>query len=119
MFTTSTLISLSAAMAVGFAACGQSAAAQDSEVFSTTVFYGDLNLANEAGARVMLQRIRNAAEKVCGTEYDGDPLSRLMEWAPCVKSTTARAVAAFGNPIVTVLNSDKHGAAPKTLASNR
>ena len=118
MFTMSTITALSAAMAVGFAACGQSASAQDTETPSAKVYYADLNLSTEAGAQVMLRRIRSAAEKVCGIQND-DPLDRFYEWAPCVKSTTKRAVAEFGNPIVTALNSGKHGVAITALASNR
>lgn len=107
MFTTTTLTALSAAVAVGFAACPPSAVAMDTETASVAVPYGDLNLASEAGAKIMLRRIRDAAAKVCGDQID-DPLDRLFELAPCVKFTTSRAVAQFHNPMVTALNSGKH-----------
>jgi UrcA family protein len=90
----STLTALSAALAVGFAAYAQSAAAQDvegvsvygqssiapnAEWVSVKVSYGDLNLSTETGARVMLQRIHNAAATICGTE-SGYILDRVMIW---------------------------------------
>ena len=118
MLTTQTLTALSAALALGFTACGQSAAAQTTETASVKVSFADLNLSSEAGAKVMLQRIRNAAEKVCGIESD-DPIDQLYEYRPCVKTTTNRAVANFHNPIVTALNSGKSAPAPMALASNR
>jgi UrcA family protein len=118
MLTTSTLTAVSAALALGFSACGQSAAAQNTETVSVKVSFADLNLSTEAGAKIMLQRIRNAAKEVCGTESD-DPIDRMFEYLPCVNGTTDRAVARFHNPIVTALNSGKNASQPTALASNR
>lgn len=118
MFTPFTLTALSATLALGMAACGQSAAAQTPDTVSVKVSYADLNLSTEAGAKAMLQRIRTAAKKICGAEMD-DPIERLYEYKPCVNGTTDRAVAQFGNPIVTALNSGKRAPAAMALASNR
>jgi UrcA family protein len=118
MLTTSTLTALTAALALGLSASGQSAAAQNTETVSVKVSYADLNLSTEAGAKVMLQRIRSAAKKICGDGSD-DPVAFIYQTLPCAKATTDRAVAKFGNPIVTALNSGKSTAPAIALASNR
>jgi UrcA family protein len=118
MFTTSTLTALTASLALGFAASGQSAAAQNAETVSVKVSYVDLNLSTEAGAKVMLQRIRSAAMKICGTGSD-DPVDHFYGYLPCVNGATDRAVARFHNRIVSALNGGKSGPQPILLASNR
>ena len=52
-----------------------------------TIGYSDLNLNTQAGAAVLYQRIRNAAEVVCG---DADP--RQLAQAAAAKACVDRAV---------------------------
>jgi UrcA family protein len=118
MLTTSKLTALSAVLALGFVVSGQSAAAQTAETVSVKVSYADLNLSTEAGTKVMLQRIRGAAKTICAGGSD-DPVEYMYETLPCAKDATNRAVAKFGNPILTALNSGKSAPAAMALASNR
>jgi UrcA family protein len=116
MITKSKLSAIAAVLALGGIAAGHSVQAQDSETASVNVSYGDLNLATPAGARTMYQRIQSAARTICGAEPSA-PLDRAMIYEGCVRSTTDRAVAKFGNPNVAAISG--HGSAPTTLASNR
>lgn len=124
MPTASTLTAVSAALTLGLAAYAQSATAQDvegitvygqtpapqyTETVSVRVPFGDLDLSGEAGASVMLQRIHNAAETICGTE-SGHLLDRLMVYQPCVNGITNRAVDQFDDPLVAELNDRRMGA---------
>ncbi|MGI8841633.1 MAG: UrcA family protein [Caulobacteraceae bacterium] len=114
----STLTVLTAVSALGFTLAAQHATAQSAETVSVKVFYGDLNLSTQAGAKVMLHRIRHAAETICGPVL-GDPIEVMYEYRPCVSAITNRTVARFDNPIVTALNSGKGAPAAMALASNR
>jgi UrcA family protein len=61
-----------------------------------TVHYSDLNMNTDAGVATLYNRIRHAAQQVCG---DVDP-RRLDEAAAaqaCVDHTIASSVAAVGN----------------------
>ena len=79
--------------------------------------YGDLDLSSEAGAQVMLQRIHNAAQTICGPDA-GHLLDRLMVYQPCVNGITNRAVDQFDNPIVADLNDRRLGVGTYYMASN-
>ncbi len=114
----STLTVLTAVSALGFVIAAQHATAQNAETVSVKVSFGDLNLATEAGAKVMLQRFRNAAKTICGPALS-DPIQIMYEYRPCVNAITDHAVATFHNPIVTALNSGKGAPAATALASNR
>jgi UrcA family protein len=89
---------LAALAALGFAsahAAPPTGPSSDPETISVTVPVADLNFGGEAGAKAVLQRIRNAARDVCADEFN--PLA-------CMKDTIDRAVAALGDPTVTALN---------------
>lgn len=101
-----------AALSLGFTAGGDAAFAQTTDTVSVKVSYTDLNLSSDAGAKVMLQRIVNAARTICGPEPTA-PLDGVG-YARCVKGTTDRAVAEFDNPNLTAVNRGQ-----KTPASNR
>lgn len=118
MFTTSTRVALAAASALGFAACGQSAVAQNADTVSVKVSYADLNTSSPAGARAMLQRIRTAAKAICGTESD-DPLDQLMIYRPCVDGVTNRAVVTLDDPTVTAINNHQRPSSVFAQAGNR
>ncbi|MGI8839301.1 MAG: UrcA family protein [Caulobacteraceae bacterium] len=119
MFTKSALTGFSAVLALGLAAAGQSASAQTADTVSIKVSYADLNLSTEAGAKVMLQRIRNAAKTICDPSPDSTDLLQDHLYRSCVNTITDHSVARFNNPIVTALNSGKSAPASMALASNR
>jgi UrcA family protein len=72
---------------------------------STTVSYRDLNLSTIAGATVLYQRLRHAAEWVC--DERGTGLERYRIWHSCYRAAIADAVAKVNSPLVTQLYSGK------------
>jgi UrcA family protein len=69
----------------------------------SAVYYGDLNMDTEQGAKIMLQRIEQAARKACGghatfSSYTGS-LERTFE--ECRSEAIQRTVKQLGAPIVT------------------
>jgi UrcA family protein len=107
---------LTAVLALGIAAGGHTASAEDTATASVKVKYADLDLTSEAGARALLQRLHRAAKTVCGDRGD-DPFERYL-WAPCVADATNRAVATLGNPLVTALNGSAPAAKVRTVAKH-
>jgi UrcA family protein len=103
---------------LGCIAYGQGAIARDTDTATVSVkaSYADLNLSSEAGARVMLQRIRHAAQTICGFRPDA-PMDYQTQYTPCVERTTNRAVAQLDNPIVMALNRGRHPPAAVVTAS--
>ena len=77
----------------------------DPAVTSVTVSVGDLNLDDRAGAKTALQRIHAAAKTVCGEE-PGHRRDRAhgSSTAPCIRTSTDRAVASLDSPIATAMN---------------
>jgi UrcA family protein len=72
------------------------------------VYYGDLNLNAEEGAKIMLQRIERAAKKACGghatfSSYTGSPDRTFEE---CRVNAILRAVNELGAPLVTRIYSE-------------
>jgi UrcA family protein len=68
-----------------------------------TVSYGDLNLAHEADARILLTRVSRAASRVCGGEPGIANLHEQVVHDACVKASMDRAVASVGAPLVSDL----------------
>ena len=95
-------LAAAAALCLGLTTGGHAAFAQSPDTMSVRVSYADLNLASQAGAKAVLQRIVNAAGTICGTEPTA-PLDR-MDYARCVKATTDRAIASVGNPTLTAVS---------------
>src|SRR5262245_21644269 len=71
---------------------------------SLDVFYGDLNLSNPSGARVVLKRIKFAASRVCGGEPDTmlDLVGR-RQYKHCVGIATKDGVSQLKSPLVTAV----------------
>ena len=113
MFVKSTLTAVAVLAAASLAG---SAAAQTSHSdpgsVSRRISFADLNLANQAGAKAMLRRIRSAAGNVCQPDWD-DIFDGYRSFGACVKVATDNAVAHLGSPLVTALNggSDRLAAA--------
>ncbi len=88
------------ALAIVGSASAQAAPAREVQVKVQT---GDLDLTRSAGAKVMLQRIHNAAEQICGPS-PSDWLHDGHRYEACVKTTTDRAVDQLASPMVTAMN---------------
>jgi UrcA family protein len=108
----------SAALALGLAGAATTASAQPSDEMTVTVSYGDLNMHSEAGARIALARIHQAAGKICGVAPT-DPLDRMRLYVPCVQKITDRTVATLHNPVLAAVNSGAPVTPEATLASAR
>ena len=122
MFTQSKMSALTALAIVGLIATAQPVAARMSESsndsVSVTVRYADLNLNTEAGAKVMLRRIRSSAEDICG------PAPSMIEkwslgraYSDCVTPIVDHAVAQIDSPLVTALNDGSRGSTETMVAS--
>lgn len=87
------------------------------------VYYHDLNLNTEAGARVMLVRIAVAAKEACGVSpnfysYSSTaPALAQHEFAKCQADAVRRTVISLKAPIVTRLYAENSSAQAPSLAS--
>jgi UrcA family protein len=71
------------------------------DVKQTTVHFGDLNVDHPAGAAVLYQRIRLAAQEVCGDPHLPGSHMNSPSWRSCVEQAVNRAVAAVDRPALT------------------
>jgi UrcA family protein len=99
-----TAVALFAAFTVG---------AHAADVPQVHVNYAGLNLSTNAGATVLYQRIRGAADLVCGVS-DSRDLARVSQAKACAKQAIAEAVAAVNAPALTGVYEVKTGVAPAT-----
>lgn len=67
------------------------------------VFYGDLNLETEQGAKIMLQRIEQAAKKACGGHATFSTYTGGLDhtFAECRGEAVQRTVKQLDAPVVT------------------
>jgi UrcA family protein len=93
-----------AALTLAAAAClipaAQAAAA--ASVPALKVSYRDLDPNSEAGAQLLYQRIRGAAQFVCGEE--GRSLDDQLAWNRCVHTAMSDAVRAVHSPQLSSLD---------------
>jgi UrcA family protein len=82
-------VALAAVAALCFTSAAVYAGEAGNETPTRTVRYADLNIGTPAGVAALHNRIRNAAEQVCG-----DTSSRQLAEAAAAKACVARAVAA-------------------------
>ena len=75
------------------------------EVPSVTVRYGDLNLATEAGAHKLYQRLSAAAQEVCPSE-DQRSLALFAYNRTCRANAIARAVHQINSPQLAALHAE-------------
>jgi UrcA family protein len=88
------------------------------DTVSVKVSYGDLNLQSEAGARMMLQRIRHAAKSVCQFNLDYEWEGTVL-YLGCVHDATQHAVAKLHSPLVSAINGADRGKGQVVLATTR
>jgi UrcA family protein len=81
-------------LGAGFLASAVAAPPSLYEAVTVKVQYADLNIQNEAGARVLYQRLKNATEEVCGVQsYQRDrSLTRFNSAKECYSETLTQAV---------------------------
>jgi UrcA family protein len=109
-------IRIAAAVAL-FAAL--TAGAHAADVPQVHVNYADLNVNTAAGAKVLYQRIRGAADLVCGVA-DTRELARLSRAQACAAHAIDEAVATVNASALTAVAEAKTGGATVTrLASIR
>jgi UrcA family protein len=95
-----------------------STAARAEEAPQVHVSYADLNLNSEAGAKVLFQRIRAAAARVCEVPNMRD-LSSQSRAKACTDHAIAVAVDAVKAPALTKIYDIKYGVAPSTVVASR
>jgi len=91
-------------------------AAQADEVAHKVVRFKDLNLSSTEGAAVLYERIKRAAQEVCGTWDNYDP-SRLHLMQTCINDAVSRAVAQVDRPMLTSLYNAKTGKNDKKVTN--
>ena len=103
------------AVRVGFAAAAVWVAlatvCRADDVRQVHVGYADLNMQTEAGAAVLLQRIRNAAARVCDAPGTRD-LGLQVRAKVCADRAIAAAVAEVKLPSLTKAYDAKYGGEP-------
>jgi UrcA family protein len=113
MFAKTAIASLAAIAALGFAATTHASPVGERSsdpAVSVNVSVAGLDLSNPAGAKIVLRRIHNAAETICGDQPDIRLTARFALYQSCVKSTVDRTVASLDSPLVTALNGGQPGA---------
>jgi len=71
---------------------------------SVTVRYGDLNLSSKDGARTLYNRIRTAAQTVCGPSFSVWDSSRWQAWKVCYNETIDVMVKRVNRPMLTAVH---------------
>ncbi len=88
-----------AAAALAICATGAVAApADDSQMISVKVSTSGINLNDPAGAKLVMTRIHNAAEALCGYRPDSRLLAQVAVYDSCVSQTVDRAVRSSHMP---------------------
>ena len=120
MSTRTLLAAVAAITALGGAISAQAAPAMSPapELVSVRVPIADLDLGGKAGAVVALNRIRNAARFVCGTEAGFPTLSRYVVYQGCIKRTLGVAQASLTAQIALAQN-EQPGDRAVILVSSR
>lgn len=93
LITTMTTVALTLGFQSAFAAPPQ-------DVPSMVVHFADLDLSRTAGAGVLYQRLRGAAETVCAQLVDRD-LAIQLSHARCVRAAIRNAVEKVNQPMLT------------------
>jgi UrcA family protein len=75
----------------------------------SAVYYGDLKIDTEQGAKIMLQRVERAAKKACGGHPTSSSITHLSDhmFDVCRRDAVQRAVKQLGAPLVTRIYSEE------------
>ena len=108
-----TLTTLSAVAAIALAAASSANAATPStDVVSVKVSYEGIDLNSDAGQKIMLARITQAARQICGAQPDKWMFDASRAYDSCMTSVTDRALGQLDSARVAA---NGHQARPKTL----
>lgn len=93
-----TMVTGVAALLIGglaLPAAASAAAPSQIDVAKVSVSFADLNIQNEAGARVLYARLKQASEKVCSVEpyREAGSLSKTAEAEACYSDALDKAVS--------------------------
>ncbi len=77
-------------------------------VKSTTVQYGDINLAKPEGANALYQRIRVAAHKVCTLDSEAWYGLQSLDRRQCIHRATEQAVMKVNSPVLVAMYKAKN-----------
>jgi UrcA family protein len=110
--------------ALAIAGATSSASAQTAfsprDTVSERVSYRDLNITQEAGARALVSRIRQAAKHVCGPYELDDMLDGGRGFSRCVNDAIQGAVDRLNSPLVaSIANPDHNKSRIKLAAADR
>jgi UrcA family protein len=72
------------------------------------VSYADLNLDHQAGAELMLHRIRSAADAVCGDRFGRMSLREHAGIRACSRAAMNKGVSDVGSPVLAALFYDRY-----------
>jgi UrcA family protein len=100
------------------AGSSQARAAEDAIIGVQKIHYGDLNLDTEAGARVLYQRLRHAANNVC---RPSDSLAEVVKanYPRCYEKALNSAVASLNKPLLTALHNQRALIQPSLVGSRQ
>ena len=112
-FTTTMMI-----FALGLGLQSGHAATPPENVPSRVVRFADLDLSHSQGVAVLYQRLKGAAETVCGPRDDRD-LKRYMKLKACVQIAMATAVAKVDQPALTAYYEAQSGGHKPTIQTAR
>ena len=82
------------------------------DLVSIRVSYKGLDIQSEAGAKILLRKIENAADEICRDQVSA-PMDEARKVRPCKQEIVARTVAQVNSPALQALSERK---APVTLA---
>jgi UrcA family protein len=98
-------LTLAAATAVMLA--GQAGAETPDGPIQVVVRYGDLNLGQPAGAKMLINRIEAASAQACGGQPDTRLLAERATFDHCRKAAFEQAAARIG-PVVAAARQEAH-----------
>jgi UrcA family protein len=112
-------IALAAVVAFGLSTVAVGAyAGETNDVPTRTVRYSDLDLNSQKGVTVLYNRIRQAAEQVCGYE-SVQPLAEAAPVKACVDRAVASSVQAVNNARLTSVYDSRNGVKAISVAALR
>lgn len=102
-------LGLSLAALSGSGQAAETQAAGRTVTQSVTLSYGDLNLADPAGAEALYARIEGAARRVCAPEPDMRDLTLRRDWHQCRTDAVDNAVAEIRHPALEQVHATRTG----------
>ncbi len=96
-----------ASAALGLVSVNVAHADSDNDVSSVKVVFSDLDLATPKGSMLLFIRLQDAAETVCGDDFQTVSLVERREIRQCQQAAVESAVARVDRPLLTALY-DRH-----------